>query len=251
MWLDRRWPRRHRSFEWVEERASADIVLVLRGDEPPTVAVNAVSTIFGSPLVRTLYSTVHVYSGADARSVVVAVEEWSEAMRFFTFTRVKQHHGLRQLKLGRTVAGRNGGGGGAHLAYIIDNYYTLPNFVLFARPTPLHNGGLFRARVKAMGANEASVRMYALGTVSACSCDDADTAVQVREMYAMATGQLCRPFTSYAGGEFLVSRLAIRQQSLLFYVKLRNESLLLHEVLESIWPVIFGCVTPSSGGVCN
>jgi hypothetical protein len=102
-----------------------------------------------------------------------------------------------------------------------------------------------------MGANEASVRMYALGTVSACSCDDADTAVQVREMYAMATGQLCRPFTSYAGGEFLVSRLAIRQQSLLFYVKLRNESLLLHEVLESIWPVIFGCVTPSSGGVCN
>ncbi len=95
--------------------------------------------------------------------------------------------------------------------------------------------------------------------------------VRLREVYALATQQLCQPFTAYMNGEFLVSRDAIRLQTPAFYAMLRamlhtppdsfihedlekvymydgfatnernnNNPLFLH-VLERAWAVIFGC----------
>ena len=188
-------------------------------------------------------------------------------------TRMSNHSGfLRVVK--RDNIGREGE---AHLSYIIERYFNLPDYVIFtqAKPNFLDEFGgwlrdLLPGRSAAMG----------LGMVhGGCGCGGCYNAVnttmpRVREMYALITRSACPgPFISFMNGQFVVHKSRITHHDLSLYrmlygyvtappthfihedvsveafpVSVRGK-LMQHDtnnpafghVLERVWSVIWGC----------
>lgn len=152
----------------------------------------------------------------------------------------------------------------AYLRFIITNYYLLPDYIIFTRASPKYFESLFLVGLKQFSVD---VDVVNLGTTEQCGCDgcfeDDDIMVRVRELYEIATGQICaKSFTSFFSGQFIASRHAIHRQKISFYQELfemlhqtleikprENNPLFLH-VIERLWAPLLGCLEPDAKGVC-
>ena len=162
----------------------------------------------------------------------------------------------------------------AYLAWILDNYYTLPDYVLFTQAVPNDWRG-FQRKLRAFRGSD----VHDLGWVATydpCPCTGCFFANQSRmariaPLYEMAVGRACPgDFVAFINGQMVVSKRAIYQQSRRFYQYLyelvhappdhwihddealippavwnfsRNDPLIIH-VIERSWPFIFGCLRP-------
>jgi Capsular polysaccharide synthesis protein/Protein of unknown function (DUF3431) len=172
--------------------------------------------------------------------------------------------------------------GATYLRYLLDNYYDLPDYVVFTQADPNDRRGFERKLRSFRGAD-----VHDLGYASStdkCSCTGCFapnnvTMSRIAPLYSLAVGAPCADgFVAFFNGQFIVSKRAIYRQSYRFYqflygLLLAPASHWVHRdqlavasqwnfsaddgmfghVLERSWPFIFGCLEPiSSGGwVCD
>lgn len=172
--------------------------------------------------------------------------------------------------------------GDAYLRFIIEHYYSLPDYTLFTQAVPNDFKNSFKNGLKRFSRDASLVN---LGTNENCTCDGCfqtkGSMIRLREIYAAATGVMCMgEFRTFLNGQFIASRDAILSQPLAFYQQMldmlhappghwihddtayitmpkevedgeeNNNNPLFGHVLERLWAPILGCTEPSADGVC-
>jgi hypothetical protein len=177
--------------------------------------------------------------------------------------------------------------GAAPLAYILENYYNLPDYVLFTPADPQDWHG-FALKVRAFHGSDVHnlghVGSHDLCSCAGCSSPNNVSVIRIAPLYRMAVGRPCTsgPFAFLKG--FVVSKRAVYMQNHRFYEYMQSmlyappghwvhgdehavtphspettDAVSFGHVLEHSWPFIFGCFAPdqlhlrksNDGWVCN
>jgi Protein of unknown function (DUF3431) len=120
----------------------------------------------------------------------------------------------------RTV--NEGREGDTYLTYILDNYYDLPDFVVFTQAEP-HDWPGFRRKLRAFSRVDVLDLSY-VATYDLCPCTGCympkndSVMLLLAPLYEMAVGATCsHGFFAFFNGQFIVSKRAIYVQSRRFY----------------------------------